>query len=79
MTITHNQFLHIKTEMGFPLNSEMAVICSLLRFEGTDSLDPTISNLSGLHSAHHLSLSHFQVPTALYSDSRGTFSGLART
>lgn len=79
MTIAHNQFLHIKTEMGFPLNSEMAVLCSLLRFEETGSLDPSISNLSGLHSAHHLSLIHFQVPTALYWDSKEAFSGLART
>lgn len=64
--------------MGFPLKSEMAVICSLLRSEKTDSvLDPTISNFQDFVLPITYLSFILQVPSALYSGSKETFSGLA--
>lgn len=63
MRITHNLFLSTRTEMGFPLNSELAVTCSLLRLKEIESiLNPTLSDLFGLHSDHRFSLIHFTTP-----------------
>lgn len=71
MRITHNPFLGTKTEMGFPVNSELPVLCSLLRFEETESiLSPTLCNLFGLHFDHHFSLIHFTTPIWSHSDSK---------
>lgn len=77
--IIHNLSLRTNTEMCFPLNSDLAVICSLLRLEEIDSiLNFILSNLLGLLPIASL-LFILQLPSVLYLACKETFSGLTIT
>lgn len=66
--------------MGFPPNSELAVIFSLLRFGAIDSiLSPNLFSLLGFSSAHQLSPVYFTTSICSLPDAKKSFCGLAVT